>query len=254
MAINYDLTPVNILKILGFDASCSRNSDICLNNFEEEHKYKIPECLKEFMKLAIDNPLFETADFWTQSDSFWTCLYHEIELMNEDDDQMYPEFVKTPKDEWNRLVPDYLEIGSDYAAGVVTYGICVDDILKDNPPVYAYNEDDDITEWNKEWETVSDYLMTVICDILLEFQYDTASCVLEDKEFTCECYEDSHDIEEIIEKYNIDISKLHKVKSDYVADPDNEYTSCCYNENEKMLFVFYIGEDESKVYTYCKNE
>lgn len=252
MEIQYNLTPTNILNILGFNEPKSNDADTYLENFENKCNLKIPINLKSFMKLAINNPLFETADIWTDSDSLWTFLYDEIEAMNEDEEE-YPEFINTPKEKWNNLVSNYLEIGSDYGAGVVTFGICVNDMDKENPPVYMNNEDDEITEWNKMWNSISDYLMTVICDALVGFGYDTTTEFLEEHDWNCNCYEDSNEVKELLKKYDINVSLLQKVTSNYLADPDNEYLACCYDKKDNMLFVFHINEDNIKVYTYCKD-
>lgn len=61
---------------------------------------------------------------------------------------------------------NYLQIGSDYAAGVVFYGIKENNLVLENPPVYMLHEADELSEWKLITNTLSEYLMCVLLDAL----------------------------------------------------------------------------------------
>jgi len=256
--IQYQLSATEILKILGYTRP--QTSDVCATIEEFEKQYqKVPAYLKEYMLLAFYNPLLSTADIWTGDNNlFWNFLYHEIERINKEEDNAYPEFSNLPKERWNEVVPDYLIIGSDYSAGVVVYGIRVDDMKKENPPVYMNHEADDITEWRLLWKNISDYLLSVTCDVLLCVQYNTAFMELTDRHWnysTCTFPINTSNGEKwLLSEHGIRISDLYKVPSIYSADFASEYVSCCYHKEKKALYLVHAAEKELEISIITKEQ
>lgn len=247
--ILYHLSAADLLKILGYTTPQTEHVIPIIEKFESQYQKSIPPILKEYMKLAMDNPLLRTSDIWTSSkhtDSpFWTFLYDSIEEMNQEDEEVYPEFAHLPREAWNNITEDYFEIGSDYAAGVVTFGIRTDDMPKEDPPVYMQHEADEITEWNLIYQTLSDYLLAVTCDALFGWEYRTSQIELEKNGWLYTSSEVLEENENILSKYQIDLSKLHKIQSIYYGDTD-ERIACCYHKKENKLFLIQIKDKKQK--------
>ena len=251
MAVKYNLTPVEILKLLGYTEPISKEE---LERFEKENNLKFPTLLFDFLSLTRNNPLFSTADIWTRDDSLPYFSYEYIEEGIEDcrqdfeddpefceENDFYP-FSKIPKDQWPESVANYLQIGSDYGAGVVFFGIEEKDLAQENPPVYMLNEEDTLTDWKLIFHTLSDYLMGVLLDVLACVDYDTARHVLnkEGWSFYENEYADKEEIEEQLSQKKIDLSAMAKHISCYDID---SFYRCCFDEEEKALYV--IMNDES---------
>lgn len=254
-SIQYDLSAIDILKILGYTEPQTKETISIIDKFEEQYQKKVPEYLKTFILLAMDNPLLKTADIWTNKQSFWFYFYDEIAEMNEEDEDVFPEFSHTPREMWHEKVEDYLEIGSDYAAGVVRFGIRVKDMNQKNPPVYMQHEADEITQWNLLYQTLSDYLLAITCDALFGFEYRTSQGELEEKgwEYQSYTYSSSENLQEqeLLLKHKIKVSKLQKIQSMYYSS-SKERIACCYKEKENILFLFQITEKETEVITIQK--
>ena len=62
MSFRYDLTAIDILKLLGYTEPVGRDA---LLKTECEKNLKLPPILFEFWSLAADSPLFKTADIWS---------------------------------------------------------------------------------------------------------------------------------------------------------------------------------------------
>ena len=67
MSFRYDLTAVEILKLLGYTEPVGKDT---LLQAEREKNLKLPPALFEFWSLAADSTLFETADIWTKGGTF----------------------------------------------------------------------------------------------------------------------------------------------------------------------------------------
>ena len=194
MAFNYDIPVLELLDILG-----------CPPDPDYQPDPRLPALLNDFLSRACDHPLFETADIWT-GHSDWTS-YEVLEERIEEDREFYEEhleeleeddplapFFKLPKEQWSTLVENYLEIGSDYAAGVVEFGIREGDLSQPDPVVYMLHEGDAPTGWKRFSATLSDYLKYVLCAVLCCETYDTGMEVLEEEGWTyteCEKPEDA---------------------------------------------------------------
>lgn len=179
MAFNYDIPILELLDILG-----------CQPNPDYQPDPRLPALLNDFLSRAYKSPLFKTADIWTEHPA-WTS-YEVLEERVEEDREYYEEhpeeleeddafgpFFKLPKEEWPTLVENYLEIGSDYAAGVVQFGIREGDLDQPDPAVYMLHEEDAPTGWKHYSATLTGYLKDVLCDILCGESYHTGQNVLE---------------------------------------------------------------------------
>ena len=144
MSFRYDLTAVEILKLLGYTEPVGKDT---LLQAEREKNLKLPPALFEFWSLAADSTLFETADIWTKRRDFCWFSYDSIQEWIDGDkeywekdpqkyaDNEYYQLYKLPKVEWGSYVPNYLQIGSDYGAGISKFGICLGEIEQVDPQI-----------------------------------------------------------------------------------------------------------------------
>lgn len=256
MKFQYNLTAVELLERIGYSKSATERV-ILKDGYERE--FPIPQVLWDFLSLAKDSRLFSTADIWVNGTPSFYFLYDEIEEMIEEEKEYwedgseeenmesgYYKFYKISKDAWTDITPDFLEIGSDFAAGIVKYGICVTDLEQPNPPVYMNHECNDIAEWRLWTEHLSDFLMQVLCDVLLCECYHTGEKVLKEVGWSLEqVYEDQ------LEDYHIEMEKALKVQSLYRADVS---CGCIYEEGEKLLLVLRKGTKGLSGMLYHKRE
>lgn len=256
MQLNYNIKADQILGILGYNEPAGGEF---LNEFERENNIKLPLCLRNFYKVAYKCPLLSTAGIWTDDMFFYyKQIKEEIEDFkkdywdnpeeNEEDIErtsFWKVLYETPEEQWPEYVANYLEIGSDYGADVVRYGICVDDLDKEDPPVYRIFEDDELTEWKLLCNTLSEYFLMVISDAILCIYYKTAGYVLQEAGWNFDlCSYD--EIEETAESIGIDIStmKSHEHFS-------RGKVTCAYDEERKMLIVAGIYEDDKYPLVVC---
>lgn len=250
MAIKYDLTAIEMLRLLGYTEPVGK---MRLEEFEKENNVKLPSLLLEFLSLAWDNSLFSTADIWTTESPFLFFFYEEIEEEIEERKEEWEEnpedcaedeyfqLFQMPKEQWISHVSNYLEIGSDYAAGVVNFGIRTEDLTQENPPVYMLHEEaDSLTDWKILDNSLLDYFMRVLCDVLVCVEYDTAKRVLQKAGWSFYEYDNLEETQQQLSQRRIDLSAMKKYSSLYDVD---EFYRCCYDEEEKILFV--IGNDMS---------
>jgi len=76
MSVRYDLTAVEILKLLGYTEPVGKDAIL---QAEQDKAVKLPHALFEFWSLAADCPLFETADIWTKKRDFFWFTYNDIQ-------------------------------------------------------------------------------------------------------------------------------------------------------------------------------
>lgn len=260
MPVNYNITAAQVLGMLGYD---NPESGEFLDGVEEEYNIKLPAVLRDFYKAAYKCPLLSTADIWT--DKLYTSyevIEEQIEEFEEEyrdnpeegaDDEYYQfsqSLAKIPREEWHEYVKNYLEIGSDYGAGIVSYGICIDDLDKEDPPVYYLNEDDgmDLDEedgmagWKLLCNTLSEYFMLVLCDVLLCRQYRTAWKELNEDGWDYNVYE-SDEIEETAGETGVDLSALKPQVLSWGK------VTCGYNEERKMIVAACIDDTYKPPFT-----
>ncbi len=256
MSIEYKLSAIDILDI--FD-NIPKKNDINkkLKLIEEKYNIILPTVYKQFM--CSSNDMLETADVWNyEEEQPFYFLYDWIsitinKILEEsgkiDDDSEYSLFASLPVSKWNNFVDDYMIIGSDYSAGIVYFGIKKTDLNTENPPVYMYHEMNSITDWNLMYNHLSDYFLTVVCDAISGECYNTAQEVLNDYDWNYEIYEEG--LNDILNKYGIMLDNLQKFSSMYKTS-ENDWISCCYDSEEKILFIFQNKESNMKIYMIWK--
>ncbi|MCI8572796.1 MAG: hypothetical protein HFF89_00025 [Oscillibacter sp.] len=245
--MKYDLTPVEILKILGFDQPLGQEA---LKTFQESAHIPLPKVYAGFMEYAMNCPLLGTADLWCGQ--MIPC-------------EMKPCFLyDNLTDAEKAQVCDYLIIGSDYGAGIVQFGLRVEDLDQEDPPVYLQHEANPKTEWSIAYETLSQYIREVVFNALALVDYETAED--EAEEFGWEYtdylmdYWDTHAEDE--EEDEDGDSVTEETLRQKGIDPDRvEWcdctnggkTFCCYDEEAG---VFYTGrwdfDEENTLYTISR--
>lgn len=245
MGFRYDLTAVEILKLLGYTEPVGKDALLLA---ECEKNLKLPPILFEFLSLAADSPLFKTADIWTKKRNFFWFSYDSIQEWIEGDkeywekapqeyaDNEYYQLYKLPREQWGSRVPNYLLIGSDYGAGVSKMGIRLDDLEQNNPSVYILIEGNSLFDWKIIDDHLSDFLMRSICDVLCCGEYDTAVDVLEEMGWVSdEVYQEDFP--------TLDMDALLKQKSMYGADA---VCGCAYSEADNLLVAVKIDKGDSR--------
>ena len=245
MAIKYNLTPVEVVKLFGYTEPIAKEE---LELFEKDNHLKLPKLLFDFLSLVRNEELLSTADIWVDSDDLpyfsYQYIAEGIEDCREDFDDpefckenaFYP-YSKIPKEQWSALVENYLQIGSDYAAGVVFYGIKEKELVLENPPVYMLHEADELADWKLIAYTLSEYLMCVLLDALAGVEYTTVQDVLTENgwEFYEEEYANEEEVREQLSKKKIDLSAMKKNMTFYGAV--DSFYRYCFDEEEKVFYM-----------------
>lgn len=135
MSYNYQLSPLEILELLGCEPAPGYQPD-----------QRLPRLLNDFLSRAaspLGQQLFRTADIWTSrparflyDDIADTLKRHRDYWAKHPDkwqDSEYYPFGQLPREQWPQLMPDYLQIGSDYAAGVVEFALRAADLALPEP-------------------------------------------------------------------------------------------------------------------------
>jgi len=260
--MKYDLSAVELLKVFT-DGDMYEPESIkkAVKQFEEKKGITLPDCLKEFLEAALGHPLLETADTWIQGEE--VKYYFSLDAIQEiledkaqdfaegEEEGDFADLLYNPREKWGEFVSDYLEIGSDYTAGVVYFGIKREDLTKENPPVYYHHEANPITQWDKIYESVSDYLLVTFYDALLGIYYDTALDELMEYGWDCKTYEYGQTEEvvfvQLMKEYGIEAEKLHKLSSE-TAD----WITCCCNEEKGEVYLLISEDSKVEVRVFSK--
>ncbi|MDE7275159.1 MAG: SMI1/KNR4 family protein [Lachnospiraceae bacterium] len=277
MVVRYDLSAIDMVKILGCTRPPSREEwedlrkrynpslpmDMTrLERFQEEYHQTIPPMLYEFLRLANDHPLFETADIWAAGSCLPYFSYEDIEEQIEEDrdyweetpedraEDEYYQLSQIPREQWKESVLNYLYIGSDYAAGVVNFGICETDLDREDPPVYYLHEAGSVKDWKVIADTLSDFLGGIVCDMLAGVQYTTAKDYLEKRgwEFIESGYSSGEELCNQLAQRQIDLSAMKKYPSFYGTDAT--YCLCADEEAGRL----YLTVDDKKLLVIQKTE
>lgn len=229
MAIQYDVSAAELIRLLG----CNKPID------GELWEVKMPAMLDEFLRLAKDQPLFETSDIWSGGPYFF---YEDIEERIADDEEYWEEspeeyeedeyfqFSKIPREQWGEHMPNYLQIGSDYGVGCVTYGICETDLEKEDPPVYYWNEANSIKDWRVLTDTLSVFLGGIVCDVLVGMNYPTAKKVLENDSWTVDELKQL----DLLAQRQIELSRMKQYPSFY---GENIFYRVCMDAEAGALYL-----------------
>lgn len=161
-----------------------------------------PALLNDFLSLAFGMELFETANIWTN----YSDYYFDSEC---------------------------LKIGSDYSTGTIEFGIKTEDLKLNDPSVYVLFEGD-TAGWKPFSNTLSEFLMYILCSILCCEDYDTAQKVLKKSNWI---YEECLKPKEITKKYSF-IYGL---------------SVCCGYDPDTNTLLVVLTDRKSKVYRISKD-
>ncbi len=246
--MQYDLTAGQILRLLGAGGPENKSS---FEAMKQELGLPLPQPYQEFMETAWNCPILSTGDLWTG--------------------QMIP-FDMKPAPLYSRLneeekaqVCDYLEIGSDYGAGVVTYGLRIEDLTQPDPPVFMQHEAEPATQWSQAYEKLSDFLLENLLNALAMAEYETAEEALEELGWQYADYamgyieahaeeedaeEDAAVDEQALVQFGIDPSRVNWRNSVYEGR-----AFCCYDEQSEIFYTgLWDGNDENSLYLISRDE
>ena len=162
---------------------------------------------------------------------------------------MYSELLERNEGEVPEGLEEYLLIGSDCGAGVAVFGIKLQDLGMENVPVYLHVEGDDANDWQCMFDSVSDFLMTTLGDVLTCVNYNTAMEVLRKCGFSCQEFHDTDSIQGFLKQHGMDWDKTRKHKSIYGT---NAQVGCFYDNDLNQLVIVRTDEDERMMYVYSK--
>ena len=257
MSIEYNPTPLKLLNFLGCANPAGKAQ---LEDLEAAHKIKLPSLLFDFFSRAWNQPLFECSDIWVTEEhpslSFsYDILAEIIAEWQEDwakDPKQYEgdvcfQLSQLPKERWPERVSNYLEIGSDYSAGVITFGIRLEDLALPDPPVYSLHEADTETDWKLLDETLSLFLMRILADVLTCAMYRSAQEVLEEAGWR---YNSTNNLEEALQQagqLGIDLSKAARCGALYSAAVTPDVCRYCYVADTNTFFLLKEDSGNNKV-------
>lgn len=258
MAIQYDPPPLAVLQFLDCNGSNGRS---VLEEFESTHHIKLPPLLFDFFSAAWNHPLFSTSDIWTTGRPGFRFSYEDMEETIADwqedwraDPQRFADnfcfqLSQLPKERWPERVSNFLEIGSDYSAGVATFGICVDDLDQPDPPVYMLHEADEKNDWKLLDKTLSLFLMRILADTLTCAMYGTAKEVLGKKGWEYSLSSNASEARKWAAELGIDLSRAALCGALYAAAVTPDVCHYCYIEDKNTFFI--LKEDEGNRETVC---
>lgn len=182
--MKYNLSALEILNFWGYSESVGKQS---LTSFENIYSMTLPKVYRDFMEIAHSCPLIKTSDIWDTVDSLFWYYDNLSELIVDysdeweeyaesyENDELY-QISKLRMEKWNEKVPNYLEFGSDYGAGIVVFGISSNDISKNDSPIFWHFEDDPIAVWKDDPnnDKISDFLLDELLNSLNLTNYNTA--------------------------------------------------------------------------------
>lgn len=235
--MKYDMTAIEIMKRLGFTEPAGQE---LLEETEKALRKPMPKVYREFMEIAASCPVLETGDFW--------CGGEILRWLEEQDGE-----------------PEYLEIGSDYSAGIVTFGLRMADMDQNDPPVYLQHEGNPPEVWEPAYQSLSAFLLDVVLTALTMVMYETAEEALEEygwtySDYFMECMEamdeeaedesGSEVTEETLRKKGIDPEKVQWHECSYGGK-----VFCCYDEAADALYTgCWDGNEENTLFTISRSE
>lgn len=257
--MTYELSAAALLGQLGY---CQPTGRDWLAQWKQERNMALPEAYSTFMETAMDCPLLGTSDLWTGKMAHGVCLPGTLydQVQEEIDDRkgqwadsepgeaLLHELSQRPWEEWPKVLPDFVLIGSDYGSGTGLFGLRVQDLEEADPPVYWHRGGDAYSQWRLEYKTVSGFLLQVLVEALACVDYDTAETALEDLGWR---YEEYFDLEKgdwtaskaVLKAQGISFAKLKK----YPASNGGK-VFCCWDEDAN---VFYCGAIEDGEISLC---
>lgn len=266
--MQYNLSAVEMLRILGYAQSTCAD---WLEKLKQDNHINLPKTYTEFMELMADCPLLATSNLWVGRLKRNSAVpriphtyYYELSERIEDLKGHWPkrpgkyeralyELSQLPAEQWQGKIGNYLVIGSDYASGMSTFGIRMEDMGKDDPPVYWHKDGDDLSIWKLESETLSDFLLNVLIEALACVDYQTAEYELETRGWRCQEYYDLKKDDwvaskSVLKRYGIDYSTVKKYKA------NSGKVFCCYDREKNAFFIGATGEGELSLTAINRNE
>lgn len=253
MGFQYHLEPNTLLTNMGY----SKSTQPIL--IEQQSAISIPQTLHDFLAITTETKLFSTSEIWKQNNMCTLYDYIAEDITDEKEywekdlkaaqKNEYFKFYRLDQSKWTDLVPNYLLIGSDFAAGIITFGILFSDLDQKDPPVYMHHESDPLGKWIPYTKTVSEFLMISMCDALSCVMYDTAMDTLEADDWDCKNLS-----KEEVNKYKIDFDAVVKYPSFYDSDL---LVGCCFDPILQVLVVINFSETSREVLNgiaYHKNK
>lgn len=266
--MQYNLSAVEMLRILGYNQTVGRE---WIEKLEQDNHISLPKTYIEFMELMVDCSLLATSNLWVGKMERNSAIpriprtyYDELSEMIDDLKGRWPkrpgkyeralyELSQLPAEQWQGKIGNYLVIGSDYSNGMGSFGIRMEDMRKDDPPVYWHKGGDDLSIWKLESETLSDFLFNVIIEALACVDYQTAEYELETRGWRCQEYYDLKKDDwvaskSVLKRYGIDYSTVKKYKA------NSGKVFCCYDREKNAFFVGATGEGELSLTAINRNE
>ena len=265
--MQYNLSAVEMLRILGYTQPTTGE---WLEKLKQDNHINLPKTYIEFMELMADCPLLATSNLWVGkmerrgAPRIPHTYYDELSEMIVDRkgrwskrpskyERALYELSQLPAEQWQEKIGNYLVIGSDYANGMGSFGIRMEDMGKDDPPVYWHKAGDDLSIWKLESETLSDFLLNVLIEALACVDYQTAEYELETRGWRCQEYYDLKKDDwvaskSVLKRYGIDYSNVKKYKA------NSGKVFCCYDREKNAFFVGATGEGELSLTAINRNE
>lgn len=253
--MQYNLSAVEMLRILGYTQPTTGE---WLEKLKQDNHINLPKTYIEFMELMADCPLLATSNLLVGkmehrgAPRIPHTYYDELSGMIDDRkgrwskrpskyERALYELSQLPTEQWQEKIGNYLVIGSDYANGMGSFGIRMEDMGKDDPPVYWHKDGDDLSIWKLESETLSDFLLNVLIEALACVDYQTAEYELETRGWRCQEYYDLKKDDwvaskSVLKRYGIDYSTVKKYKA------NSGKVFCCYDREKNAFFVGATGE------------
>ena len=265
--MQYNLSAVEMLKILGYTQSASVE---WFKKLRQDAHIALPKTYMECMELMADCPLLATSNLWVGKMERGTAphiprMYHDelLEMIDDRKDRwskrpgkyeraLY-ELSQLPVERWQEKIGNYLVIGSDHTNGMGIFGIRMEDMGKDDPPVYWHKDGDDLSLWKLENETLSDFLLHVLIEALACVDHQTAERELEARGWRCQEYYDLKKDDwvaskSVLKRYGIDYSAVKKYKA------NSGKVFCCYDRGKNAFFVGATGEGELSLTAINRSE
>lgn len=259
----YQQSAIDVLKTLGFSPD---NGTEFLKKLRETLQMPLPQAYVDFMAYAANAPLFGTSDLWVgqmvpslmEPYTLYSLLQEEIEdwqeTWEEERKGVLYELSQRSEADWPELMENFLLIGSDYGAGIALIGIRIQDLSQPDPAVYWCNQDVDISKWYIVEEHLSDFLFSILTNVLGCIDYDTAERALEKCGWE---YEEYFDPEEddwvsndaVLERYGIQKSQLKRLRG-----WNDRPTFLCYDEEKSVFFVGSDDEEEPFLYAIRRHD
>lgn len=244
--MQYNLSAIEILSFFGYDKSMTANK---LDDFADKNSIVLPKEYRNFMETAYNCPLLKTADIWTDVDDlsmYYDTLIDRIadyaEEWEEDpefykEDELY-QLSQLPQEQWKSKVLNFLEIGSDYGAGIVTFGISPNNMNENDPPLFWQHEADPCTMWKPDLygRRISDFLLDVVLNALNLTSYETAERSLKSEGWEYTDLTAKESFENCMKKANIDFEQIKRYGNS--DDGASKLFCCCDRENN----IFYTGK------------